>query len=231
MLRRYYGEVILKKDLIIYHTSEELFTYRDDKPMLFCTFHPSEWDGINDYVNFIKLKRDVSLLFMIESFRKTYIFSSLHKFISSPNENLAKKNDNNLICFSKELKKGLFDGWFTSIENKATIEIALLNDLNLFEVIKIEDLQRNWRNGNYLNNNITIKNWGEKYKIYTMDYPVIFNINYKFKIFIDEYIKYHKNSNFPNEFVFQVILNNSIINYHKSYNSLINIQWKCCNNS
>ena len=97
---------------------------------------------------------------MIDSFRKTFIFSSLHKFINSQNENLAKKNDKNLLCFSKELKKENFDGWFTSIENKATIEVALLNDLDIFELIKTEELKRNWRNGNNLNNKITIKNWG-----------------------------------------------------------------------
>jgi hypothetical protein len=228
MLRKYYGEVILQKDFILYHTSEDIYRYRADKPMLFCTFHPSEWDSINEYVIFIKLKRDVSLLFMIESFRKSYIFSSLHKFIISSNENLAKKNNNNLICFSEELKKESFDGWFTSIENKATIEVSLLNNLSLFDVINMENLRRNWRNGNYLNNKITIKNWGTKYRIYSIDLPLIFNINDKFRIFIEEYIKYNQNSNFPNEFVFQVILHNAIINYHRTYNNhLINIKWKC----
>ena len=227
MLKKYYGEVILKKDLILYHTSEELFNYRDDKSFLFCTFHPSEWDGINDYVSFIKLKKDVNLLFMIESFRKTFIFSSLHKFITSPNENLAKKNDNNLKCFVEELRKENFDGWFSSIENKSSVEVALLNDINLFEVIKIEKLRRNWRNGNYLNNKISIKNWGFKYKIYTLDLPVIFNINERFKNFINDYIKYNENSNFPNEFILQVIFNNAIINYHKSYNNKFIIKWKC----
>ena len=143
MLKKYYGSIILKKDIILYHTTDELFSYKQDKSFLFCKFQPSEWDGINDYVSFIKLKRDVNLLFMIESFKKTFIFSSLHKFINSINENLAKKNDNNLICFSEELKKEKFDGWFTSIENKATIEVALLNDINLFEVIKTDELRRN----------------------------------------------------------------------------------------
>jgi hypothetical protein len=228
MLKKYYGEVILKKDLILYHTSEELFNYKNNKSFLFCIFHPSEWDGINDYIHFIKLKKNLNLLFMIESFRKTFIFSSLHKFINSLNENLAKKNNDNLMCFSEELKKENFDGWFTSIENKATIEVALLNDKNIFEVIKTEELRKNWRNGNYLNNKISIKNWGQKYKIYTLELPIIFNINERFKERIDEYIKYNQNSNFPNEFVLQVIFNNAIINYHKSYNNnFIDIKWKC----
>jgi hypothetical protein len=222
MLKKYYGEVILKKDLILYHTSNELFNYRDDKSFLFCTFHPCEFDITNDYVSFIRLKIDVNLLFMIESLRKTFIFSSLHKFINSLNENLAKKNDNNLICFSEELKKENFDGWFTSIE------VALLNDNNIFEVVKTEELRRNWRNGNYLNNKISIKNWGKKYKIYTLELPVVFNINERFLNLINDYIKYNQNSNFPNEFVLQVIFNNAIINYDKSYNNkFIDIKWNC----
>ena len=226
MLKKYYGKVILKKDLILYYTSESLFTYNHNKPMLFCTFHPSEWDGINDFVHYIILKQDINLLFMIDSIRKTYIFSSLHKFITSLNENLAKKNDNNLKCFVEELKKENFDGWFSSIENKSSVEVSLINDTNIYEIIKTEELKRNWRNGNYLNNIITIKNWGTKYKIYTIDYPVIFKLNKRFKKLIFEYIKYNKESNFPNEFVFQVILNNAIIKYHKSFND-IDIKWKC----
>ena len=79
-----YGEVILKKDSILYHTSQELFTYKNskDKPLLFCTFHPSEYgaNNNNSYVYFIKLKKDISLLFMVEKIQKSLIFSSLHLF-------------------------------------------------------------------------------------------------------------------------------------------------------
>ena len=59
MLREEYGEMIIKKDSILYHTSDDLFTYQNniDKPMLFCTFHPSEYTGDNKYVHYIKIKK------------------------------------------------------------------------------------------------------------------------------------------------------------------------------
>jgi len=83
MLREVYGEIILKKDSILYHTSDEPFMYKSkkDKPLLFCTFHPSEYGMIGDYVTPIILKKDVSLFFMIESCKKTSYFFSL-KFIN-----------------------------------------------------------------------------------------------------------------------------------------------------
>jgi hypothetical protein len=58
MLKGVYGEMILKKDIIVYNTSEEAFNYKreEDKPMLFCTFHPSEYGMIGDYVTIVKLK-------------------------------------------------------------------------------------------------------------------------------------------------------------------------------
>ena len=38
MLRSIYGEIIIQKGSILYHTSDDLFTYQNniDKPMLFC---------------------------------------------------------------------------------------------------------------------------------------------------------------------------------------------------
>jgi hypothetical protein len=225
MLKNLYGKVILQKDSILYHTSEEIFNYKPEKPMLFCTFHPSEYDGINDYVTYIKLKKNITLLFMIENFRKTFIFSSLNKFSNHPNLNLAKKNDNNLKSYVKELKKENFDGWFTSIENKSSIEVALINDNSIFEIIKTEEFTRNWRNGNNLNNFITTKNWGKKYPICSIEYPLIFKINNKFKQLLEDYINCGLKSKFPYEHVFQVILQNAKIYYHES-NFDGKITWK-----
>jgi hypothetical protein len=83
----------------------------------------------------------------------------------------------------------------------------------------------NWRNGNNANNVLTIKNWGKLYKISTIEKPLIFNINSRFKRKIEEYIQYGIQSKFPYEFVFQVILQNAIINYHQyKYEK---IDWLC----
>ena len=83
MLKEVYGDVILKKDIIVYHTSEECFNYKgeEEKSMLFCTFHPSEYGMIGDNVTTVKLKRDVSLFFMIEDIKKARIQDALEKNI------------------------------------------------------------------------------------------------------------------------------------------------------
>jgi hypothetical protein len=228
MMKNIYGEVIIKKNSILYHTSEEIFSYKNytEKPMLFCTFHPSEWDRINDYVTFIKLKRDISLLFMIEKFKKKYIFSSLSSFINNKNENLAKKYNSNLYCFVNELKHENFDGWFTSIENKSTVEVSLINNLDLFETIKTEELKRNWRNANNLNNIITIKNWGNKYPICSIKKNIIFKLNERYKKIIEDYINYGLKSDFPYDNVLNIIFDNAEF-YYSKYDSNYQIKWKC----
>jgi len=221
MLKKIYGEMILKKGSILYHTSDDSFQINYTKPMLFCTFHPSEWDIINEYVTYIKIKKDISLLFMIETCNKARIFSSLNSFTNHPNLNLAKKNPDQLSCYVNELKKENFDGWFTSIENKVTVEVALINNPNLYEVINTKKLRRNWRNGG----EGKLKKWGKKYDICTIQMPVILNINKRYKDIIEEYKKYELNSGFFKEFIFQVILENAIIHFHKG--TIKKIKWNC----
>ena len=222
-----YGKVIIQKESILYHTSDELFNLKikNDKPMLFCTFHPSEWDFTNEYVTFIKLKKDVSLLFMIDEFKKAKIFSSLNLFTNHPNLNLAKKHNNQLYCYVKELIKENLDGWMTSIENKTTIEVSLINDSNIFKPIKTEKLKRNWRNGNLYEDEKKLKLWGKKYSICTIEKPVILFLNDRYKKMIEEYKKYEIKSGYFNEYVFQVLLNNCNIYYHNE--ELEKITWKC----
>jgi len=215
MLKSTYGEMIIQKGSILYHTSDDLFKYHNDldKPMLFCTFHPSEFTGDNKYVHFIKIKKTLSLLFMIDSIKNIKIYSSLNQIINHPNKNLAKKHNYVLHEVVNEIKKENFDGWFSSIENKGFVEIALINDTKLFELIDSQNLNRNWRNGNNANNQIILKNWGKKYEICTIKKPVILNINQKYEDIIIKYKEYQKKSNFPLEYIFQVILENAIINY------------------
>lgn len=222
-----YGKVIIQKESILYHTSDESFNYKskNDKPMLFCTFHPSEWDVTNEYITFIKLKKDVSLLFMIDECKKSKIFSSLNLFTNHPNLNLAKKHNNQLFCYVKELMKENLDGWMTSIENKTTIEVSLINDSNIFEQIKTEKLKRNWRNGNFNEDEKKMKIWGKKYPICTIEKPVILFLNDRYKKMIEEYKKYEINSGYYKEYIFQVLLDNCNIYYHNG--DLEKITWNC----
>jgi hypothetical protein len=187
----------LKKDTILYHTTDEEFTYRPNKQILFLTFHPSEWEETNDYVVRIRLKKDVELLYMISEFKKHFIFSS-----------------NEFDNFEKELRKLKLDGWLSSIDNKSQIEVAIMNDPEIFEKVSFENLKRDWRNGNNLNGKKSCKNWGKLYPISSRTLPVIFFLNIRYKKMIDEYIQFGLQSKYPFEYVFQVILENAIIHYH-----------------
>jgi len=224
MLESVYGSVILPINSIIYHTTDEEFINRPEKSLLFCSFHPSEWEGVNEYVVKIKLKRELKLLFMISSFHKHFIYSSLDDLSNNRNY-MSKLSEKKRKCFVKKLKKENFDGWFSSIENKSQIEIAIINDNVLYLVISFENLRRNWRNGNNLNNIITKKNWGNIYEISSINLPITFNINDRYENMIEEYIKYGLKSKYPYEYAFQIILHNTKINYHKA--KFINIDWNC----
>lgn len=171
MLKNVYGEVIIPKDSILYHTTDIEYNSNKKTPFLFCSFHPSEWWNLNEIVLRVKLKRDVRLLFMIKDFRKAHINSSLNE-LSNNSDYLSKLKNTMKYCFREYLLKEDFDGWFLSI-----------------------------------------------------DYPLIFNINERYKEKIKEYLDYCSMFGFINDFVFQVILGNAIINYHK-YN-YEKIDWVC----
>jgi hypothetical protein len=188
-MNQIYGKMIIKKDTILYHTSDEPFQYNPTKNMLFCTFHPSEYTGDNEFVHFIILKRDVELLFMVDHIHRIKLFSALNQIIDHPNKNMAKNtlsyggvSRNNgwnygdvvgmihpfiLQEMVTKLQQDRLDGWFSSIENRSNVEIAFINDRNIYDVIHTEKLKRNWNNGHYDSNNndkIIVKN-GENIKL------------------------------------------------------------------
>lgn len=77
MLKSAYGSLIIKKDTILYHATDEEFSYKPDKKLLYTIFHPSEWVGYDsEYIARIQLKRDIKILFYITGFRKHYVLSS-----------------------------------------------------------------------------------------------------------------------------------------------------------
>ena len=208
-----YGEVILKKGTILYHTSNEIFSYKPEYPMIFCTFHPSEWYYNEEYVTFISLKKDVSLFFMIDFSNNSKPYSSLPK-ITNNYIHLLKMNHTleQLLYYSNELKNNHFDGWFNSnVIDKNFIEVALINDSNIFEVLKTNKLIKDWSRQNNANNIITQKKWGTNYKI---ENDVIFNLNNRYKEHIEKYIENAINNKFHLRFTFQILLLNGKIYYH-----------------
>jgi hypothetical protein len=135
---------------------------------------------------------------MIKDFRK-----------SNNSDYLSKLKNIRKSCFRDYLLKEDYDGWFSSVENRTAIEVALLNKQNTYEIISKETLLNNF--SNLLNRNY--KKCGVLYKISSIDYPLIFNINERYRKKIKEYLDYCSKFGFINDFVFQVILENVIINY------------------
>jgi hypothetical protein len=200
MLKTTYGSMIIGKDTILYHVTDEEFSYNPKKKLLYTIFHPSEWIGYDsEYIVRIQLKRDIEVLFFISGFRKHYVLS-----------NQAEKKS---ITFLEKLEKENIDGWLASIENRSHIEVAILNDPTIFEAISFEPLRKNWRNGNCLGGIPECKKWGNLYPISSRLLPVVFQLNKIYKLLIEEYIQYGLESKYPFEYAFQVILENAIIEF------------------
>jgi hypothetical protein len=200
MRKSTYGSLIIKKDTILYHATDNEFSYKLEKKLLFTIFHPSEWVGYDsEYIARIQLKRDIEVLFFISGFRKHYVLS-----------NQAEKKS---TAFLKNLAEENLDGWLASIENRSHVEVAILNDPTIFKVISFEPLRKNWRNGNCLGGIPECKNWGTLYPISSRSLPVVFQLNEKYRRLIEEYIQYGLESKYPFEYAFQVILENAIIEF------------------
>lgn len=222
-LRKSFGEMILPKGTILYHTSQNPFTQKLDKPMFFLTFHPSEYiRNYNEYVTRVILNKDVSLFFMIGFIRGLRIFPLLQRLVNNPDKNLAKQKNSNLNCFVKYLKEDSFDGWFSTIEGKTNVEVALINDSTLYSIIDSNKPTWDWENSYYNNNDDTIipKKWGTTYPISTQNIKL--KINLKYKLMIEKYLE---NDEDPNGNTFQIILQNAAIEYIEG--SQIFPEWKC----
>lgn len=221
-----YGSMILKRGILLYHTSDSSDFEEDsnNKPFLFCTFHPSEWSGYT-YVHFIRLQKDIRLLFMVKDIINDRIISALPDIVDDPRENLAKMptscnslsrklNDVVLSEIRVDLEKEYFHGWFTSIENKATVEVALMSGKNIYEHIKSEPLKRAWRNGNCTDDGeIFCKIWRKRYILSFIEKGIKLRVHKRFKKLFRKYKLYEKKSKYINEYVFQIILDHANIKF------------------
>jgi hypothetical protein len=197
MLKTTYGSIIIKKDTILYHATDNEFSNKPEKKLLYTIFHPSEWVGYDsEYIVRILLKRDIEVLFFITGFRKHYILSNQEE----------KKSP----AFLEKLEKENLDGWLASIENRSHVEVAIMNDPTIFKVISFESLRKNWRKGNCLGGIPECKNWGTLYPISSRTIPIVLTLNEKYMRLIEEYIQY------GSEYAFQVILENAHIQYIKN---------------
>ena len=219
MLYEKYGEMIIKKDSILYHSSNEQFKLNKNKKMLFLTFHPSEYSIYDKYLHFVKLKRDIRILFMIKNINKLNIKSALNTIIQHPSKYPITKYDFIFDLIIYKLKNENFDGWFSSIDDNKTVEIGLINNFDLYEVIETQNLHINWKFGKKIIENNTIifilKKWKSHigYEMCFHENQIILNIPKYFKKIIKKYKKNEKLSGFLSEYAFQLLLDNSIINY------------------
>ena len=227
--RDVYGTMTIPKDSILYHTSYTEFKPNSSKPMLFLTFHPSDWPG--EYVARIKIKRDITLLFMVYpgKIHKPVLHPLLDILINKTGYNLNKQKDSNLKCYVKELENEELDGWFSSIEGRTAIEVAIINDTALYDVVETEVYNNNMKNG-YINfdriteNSIYVPvNWGSKYLITTLINPVKMNVNSKYKQIIELFQKCTSEGGIM--FPIQYILYNASITYFDK--EIPNIKWSC----
>lgn len=214
-LRTTYGEMILKKGTVLYHTSNNKFITNNEKPMLFLIFHPSEYIKRNDcFITRILLHKDVSLLFMIYRILHTVdIHSALRKLIHFKHHQF-RKQDRHLVFYKGYLEAENFDGWFSSIDDFFETEVALINNPDNFSVLSSDKIMRDWKrpivtplDGNF----ISAKNWGSNYPISTIRLPVTLNIRDSYKEMLEKYLT-HSDTDTDGA-AFYIILNNAIINY------------------
>ena len=212
-LKTSYGSVILPKGTKLYHASVGKLCTLPSKPVLFMTLHPSEWHMEDAHISVVELQREVTLLFMIKGIRHMRLFSSLNNYIENKNKNLAKMDYNKIKCWLPYLKKENLDGWFSSIENKAPIEFAILNEPSVLKIVECSPIEYNWTNS-YYNNNMELipKNWGTKYKISSYNNPIKFILNSRFKPQIEEYIRVVSEQDIDGT-AFSLILKNADISY------------------
>lgn len=187
-MRSVYGELVLPKGTILYHSSQDPFTPNPKKPMLFTTFHPSDWYVFSEeYITPITLLRPVSLFFMVGGFNGFRILPLLDTIIGQPGNNLAKQRDQNLACYTTYLQAEKFDGWFSTIEGKATVEVALLNRPDIYEAgVSVQFRNANW---NYYSSSPEIKErFGTRFPISLIQQPATLRINERFRPEIETYM-------------------------------------------
>jgi hypothetical protein len=215
-LRRIYGEVILKRGSVLYHTSDKPFHQTNDVPMLFLTFHPSDWDT-GKYITKFTLIKDVTLFFMVERIHNFRVYPLLDTLIDAPGRNLDKMYFRNQVCYGQNLLVGGFDGWFSTIKGGPSIEVGLLNLGDVWSYKPSTLLRRDWKDV-YTN---TKGRWGI---IYPINVSAVFRIHHRYKEDIDAYL-YNTNSVSPDIYTLQHLLSRSPITYHDY--PFQKITWRC----
>lgn len=209
-MRESFGELILKKDSILYCKTNDDYEKIIGKQKNINSFlhslylHPSQF---NDSINLFKitLKKNVSL------FCEFIINNNLtNKFTTIALIKYSKNNDELYNIYDIKLKEHHFDGFITPQYGYAkNFEITLFNHDSIFEIEKLENIE-NW------NNKDILKCCGNFPICFTYIKP-IFNLNRCYEKKINSCIDYYKNNSEikpkSNGF-FYLLFIYGIINYH-----------------
>lgn len=226
-LRSSYGYVVLPKGMNLYHVGIKTQCELPNKSVLFTTYHPSEWYIEDAFVSVIELQKDVRLLFMIDTIHNMRIYSALNNLTDIPGGNLLKMKSDNCKLWLPYLQREFLDGWFTSIENKTTVEFAIRNDPSILKLISCQPLQLQWNNSKFSSDGTLIpKNWGTVYPVYTKK-PIHFIIPKRYEPLIVKYISQIQEQDTYGT-AFSLLLKNAIITYTNE--PFIKIHWdSICN--
>ncbi len=242
-----YGIMTIKKNSKLYISSEtnnfleswRYFIDDDDYteenknknvPIIHLTFHPSEFELYEKYISKIKLNRDIKLLFLLDNKmgKRKNILPVLDEILECKKDYYRRIEDESLKDISDLLKKNNLDGYFSTKThgNKRHIytEIGLINDLNIYSIVKTSELKRCWSELYIEKCDKRIKRWDNKYKICSIERPIQFDLNIRYKDLIDISKAQEKiNAKMPHKFLlsgytfkintFDIILENAIINY------------------
>ncbi len=209
----------IKKDSILYsvYDKDELSktSYFYDNQIIYCNFHPIESNLICErscpffvnHVRYIQLQRDINLLFLLKEIRGTILFFQ---------EPLCCKSYTDLIQLCKDKN---VDGWFAPVRIRygisyhCDVELGLLNDPNLFSIIKEDIFKHDARGYKNIEDDRKIKNWGVLYPLSFIERPIVMNLNHCYKEEIEKYVFHEKESKHMNKYMFQYLLKNAVITY------------------
>jgi hypothetical protein len=215
MLKNKYGIIKIKKGSILYYISDKKIRYvnENQRKFIYCLFHPYEECTSEKYISFIKIKKNIILLFMIKDIQSQSSIKSAFNDITGLEYSYYYKINCNLISdFTNKLKEENLDGWITSTTDRFRVEIAIINNVDYYEIIKTKKIKKDWTNRYYVNNIINSKNYGINYPICSINRPIKFRLNKIYKSMIEKWLN---DKRYLNETIFQVILRNGCIKYNK----------------
>ena len=198
--------------------------------MLFTTFHPSEWyTAVDEHITPIRLTRPASLFFMVEGFSRTRVRPLLNTLIGYPNTNMSKQIDRNLECYVRHLRAEQFDGWFSTIEGRAHVEVALINDPTLFSAGPSHTLGSNNVNAIASNGGFKPQRLGTRYQFspaLSSLPPPRLTVHARYKPAIEQYMATCAQVA-PNAFACEALFAASKIRYRAAPEPATPIRWKC----